>query len=31
VEARFHGEIERLYEEQQTAPPRAAIGAGARS
>jgi long-chain acyl-CoA synthetase len=31
VEARFHAEIERLYEEQPTAPTRAAIGAGARS
>jgi long-chain acyl-CoA synthetase len=31
VEARFHGEIERLYEEQPTAPTGAAIGAGARS
>ena len=31
VDARFHGEIERLYEEQPTAPTRAAIGAGARS
>jgi long-chain acyl-CoA synthetase len=31
VEARFHGEIARLYEEQPTAPTRAAIGAGARS
>lgn len=31
VEARFHGEIERLYEERPTAPTQAAIGAGARS
>jgi long-chain acyl-CoA synthetase len=30
VEARFHGEIERLYEEQPTAPIRNAVGAGAR-
>lgn len=30
VEARFHGEIERLYEEQPTVPTGAAIGAGAR-
>jgi long-chain acyl-CoA synthetase len=30
VEARFHGEIERLYEEHSTAPIRNAVGAGAR-
>jgi long-chain acyl-CoA synthetase len=30
VEARFHGEIERLYEEHPTAPIRNAVGAGAR-
>jgi long-chain acyl-CoA synthetase len=30
VEARFHGEIERLYEEHPTGPIRNAVGAGAR-
>ena len=30
MEARFHGEIVRLYEEHPTAPIRTAVGSGAR-